>query len=72
MSDYQILARFYSGLVGHDAVFWYTYAEQTVADGTQTAQYHRVLQAGDDPGRQWTANQHWAYRGHPKECGAKQ
>jgi hypothetical protein len=72
MSDYQILPCLYGGLVRHDAVFWYAYAEQTGTDGTQTTDYHRVLQSGDDPCHQWTANQHRAYRGHPKECGAKQ
>ncbi len=34
MSNYQILACLYVGLIGHDAVFWYTYAVQTGADGT--------------------------------------
>ena len=48
MSNYQILPRLYGGLVGHDAVFWYTYAEQTGTDGTQTADYHRVFQSGDE------------------------
>ena len=45
MSNYQILPRRYGGLVGHDAVFWYTYAQQTGADGAQTADYHRVFQS---------------------------
>jgi malate dehydrogenase (oxaloacetate-decarboxylating)(NADP+) len=70
--DYQKLARLYGRLVGHDAVSGYAYPVQTGADGTQTADYHRVLQGGDDPDRQWTANQHRAYRRRPKECSAKQ
>src|SRR5580698_4659437 len=61
MSDHQILTRLYSSFVSHDAVFWYTQAVQTGANRTQTADYHRVLQASDDPCRQWTANQHRAY-----------
>jgi hypothetical protein len=43
MSNYQILPRLYGGLVCHDAVFWYTYAEQTGTDSTQTTDYHRVF-----------------------------
>ena len=72
MSNHKVLASLYGGLVGYDAVFWYTYAEQTGTDSTQTADPNRVLQAGDDPGHQGTANQHRAYRGHPKESSAKQ
>ena len=56
MSNYHILARLYGRLVGHDAVFRYTYAVQTGTDGTQTADYHRVFQAGDDPCRYVTSH----------------
>ena len=72
MSNYQIVARLYGGLVGHDAVSWYTNAVKTGTNSTQTADYDRVLHGGEDPGCQWTANQHRTYGGHPKECGAKQ
>ena len=68
ISNHQVLASLYGGLVGYDAVSWYAYAVQTGTDSTQTADHHRVLQAGDDPSRQWTANQHRAYRGHPKNA----
>jgi hypothetical protein len=72
MNKHQVLASLDGCLVGYDAVFWYPYAVQTCADSTQTTDYHCVLQGGEDPSHQWTANQHGAYRGHPKECGAKQ
>ena len=65
------LASLYGGLVGYDAVSWYADAVQTGTDSTQTADYNRVLQAGDDPSHQGTANQHRAYHGRPKESGAK-
>jgi hypothetical protein len=71
VSDHQILAGLYGSLVGYDAVFWYTYTLQTGSDSAQTADYHRVLQGGDDPGCQRATNQHRAYRRHPKECGAE-
>jgi hypothetical protein len=66
------LASLYGGLVGYDPVSWYADAVQTGTDSTQTADYNRVLQAGDDPSHQGTANQHRAYHGRPKESGAKQ
>jgi len=72
MSNYQELASLDGGLIGYNAVFGYAYAVQTGTDSTQTADYERVLQAGDDRSHQGTANQHRAYRGHPKECGAEQ
>lgn len=72
MSNHQVLASLYGGFVGYDAVFWYTDAEQTGAESTQTSDHYGVLQPSDDRSHQWTANQHRGDRGHPKECGAKQ
>ena len=72
MSNHQILTGLNRCLVGYDAVFWYAYAEEAGAEGTQTANENCVLEAGDDPGHQWTPNQHRAYCRHPEECGAKQ
>jgi len=42
MSNHLVLASLYGGLVGYDAVSWYTYAVQTGTDSTQTADYHRA------------------------------
>jgi len=70
MSDYQVLARLYSGLVGNDAVFRDPDAVETGAEGAQTTDHHCVLKDADDPSRQWTANQHRAYSGHLRKLGA--
>ena len=72
MSNHEVLASLYGGLVGHDAVSWYADAVQTGPDSAQTADHNCLLQAGDAPSHQGTANQHRAYRRHPKESGVKQ
>lgn len=72
MNNHKVLASLQGRLVGDDAVSRYAYAIQAGADSTQTAYYHRILQGGDDPSHQRTANKHRANGGHPKKCGAKQ
>jgi hypothetical protein len=72
MSNHQEFTGLNGGLVRYDAVFWYPNAEQTGTDGTQTTDYYRVLQSGDDRNHQWTANKQGTYCWHPKECCAKQ
>jgi hypothetical protein len=54
MSNHQVLAGLDGCLVGYDAVFRYAYAIETRTESTQTADEYCVLQAGDDPGYQWT------------------
>jgi hypothetical protein len=49
MSNNQVLASLYGGLVGHDAVFWYAYAAEAGPDSTQTTDHQGVLQGSDDP-----------------------
>jgi hypothetical protein len=72
MSNHEVPTSLYGGLVGHDAVSWYADAVQTGTESAQTADYNRVLQAGDEPSHQGPANQHRAYRRHPKESRTKQ